>query len=313
MKVYLGEMLLPVDPEQIVRKIKNQNKTKTLVSGEQVNFVLPAGLTEITLTKVMLPNTALSFANTSDSGLLEGSNAYLAELERLKLNREVFTFTANESEDGLCRTGAKDCFLVTLESYTITQAASEGNNVMVDINLKQYVNHGLQTVELVTTDEVSDIKVEKTKKKKRAEKKTKTTTYTVQEGDTLWAIAKKFYGDGSKCPYLAELNDIKNPNIIRVGQVLKIGSTSDANAYKSTSTTKSTNTTKELKSVTQSISATNGQTPMTGSYDIKSQPLSVRDLSKLADKDIALISARQRSGSTVKQTDNFKNINKISN
>lgn len=47
-------------------------------------------------------------------------------------------------------------------------------------------------------------------------------TYTVVQGDTMWAIARRFYGDGSLCWRLAAYNNIKNANIIHPGQVLKI-------------------------------------------------------------------------------------------
>ena len=46
--------------------------------------------------------------------------------------------------------------------------------------------------------------------------------YIVQPGDTLWGIAKKFYGSGSEYPRIAKKNRIKNPNIIFEGQRLKI-------------------------------------------------------------------------------------------
>ena len=36
-------------------------------------------------------------------------------------------------------------------------------------------------------------------------------TYTVQAGDTLSAIAKKFLGSSSKYPELAQLNQLDNP------------------------------------------------------------------------------------------------------
>ena len=42
-------------------------------------------------------------------------------------------------------------------------------------------------------------------------------TYTVKSGDTLGAIAKKY---GTTVSKIAKLNNIKNTNIIRVGQVL---------------------------------------------------------------------------------------------
>lgn len=45
---------------------------------------------------------------------------------------------------------------------------------------------------------------------------------TVARGDSLWAICKKFYGDGSLAYKLATANGIKNPNLIYPGQVLTL-------------------------------------------------------------------------------------------
>lgn len=46
--------------------------------------------------------------------------------------------------------------------------------------------------------------------------------HRVVKGDTLWGIAKKYYGNGSKYPLIAKANNIKNPDIIHVGQKLLI-------------------------------------------------------------------------------------------
>ncbi|HZS21899.1 MAG TPA: LysM peptidoglycan-binding domain-containing protein, partial [Pseudonocardiaceae bacterium] len=46
--------------------------------------------------------------------------------------------------------------------------------------------------------------------------------YTVVSGDTLWAIAERFYGDGSQYPKIASANGIANPDLIMVGQQLTI-------------------------------------------------------------------------------------------
>lgn len=42
--------------------------------------------------------------------------------------------------------------------------------------------------------------------------------YIVQEGDTLWSIAERAYGDGSKYTELAEKNGLGNPELIYPGQ-----------------------------------------------------------------------------------------------
>lgn len=49
-------------------------------------------------------------------------------------------------------------------------------------------------------------------------------TYTVEKGDTLWKIANRFYGDGSRYPEIFKANSdvLKNPDLIHPGQVLKI-------------------------------------------------------------------------------------------
>ena len=47
-------------------------------------------------------------------------------------------------------------------------------------------------------------------------------TYTVESGDSLWAIAERFYGDGSKFQVIADASGIPNPDLIQPGQVLTI-------------------------------------------------------------------------------------------
>jgi nucleoid-associated protein YgaU len=52
-------------------------------------------------------------------------------------------------------------------------------------------------------------------------------TYTVQKGDNLSKIAKEMYGNANAWRRIYEANQdiIKNPDLIRPGQVLKIPAT----------------------------------------------------------------------------------------
>lgn len=54
--------------------------------------------------------------------------------------------------------------------------------------------------------------------------KPKVETYTVQSGDTLSKISKQFYGNAGEYMKIFEANrdQLKDPNMIKVGQVLKI-------------------------------------------------------------------------------------------
>ena len=47
-------------------------------------------------------------------------------------------------------------------------------------------------------------------------------TYTVVSGDTLFAIAERFYGDGNRYPEIAAASGIANPDLINIGQVVTI-------------------------------------------------------------------------------------------
>lgn len=49
-----------------------------------------------------------------------------------------------------------------------------------------------------------------------------TLEYTVQPGDTLWSIAQRFYGDGRRGRWLAQVNGIADPGRILVGQTLRL-------------------------------------------------------------------------------------------
>jgi len=46
--------------------------------------------------------------------------------------------------------------------------------------------------------------------------------YQVRAGDTLWALAERFYGDGRLNPVIAVINHLANPDHIVVGQELEI-------------------------------------------------------------------------------------------
>lgn len=46
--------------------------------------------------------------------------------------------------------------------------------------------------------------------------------YTVKSGDTLWKIAVEHLGDGMRYTEIAEINDIHDPSLLKVGQVLRL-------------------------------------------------------------------------------------------
>lgn len=79
-------------------------------------------------------------------------------------------------------------------------------------------------VEGVSGVDISGVKVTAGTKELAKEKDTESgdTVYTVKSGDTLSAIAQKYYGDAMEYKKIAHYNNISNPDLIQPGQKIRI-------------------------------------------------------------------------------------------
>lgn len=211
---YLDGVLFPIAPSGLEMKINNQNETVNLINEGEVNLIKVPGLTEISF-EVLLPNTKYPFAKYT--GGFKSSEFYIRKLEELKNAKNAFQFLVSRafpSGKKLFGTNLK----VTLEDYTLKEDAKEGFDVKAKINLKQYRDYGTKTV-------VLNIGKRGAEAERAASAAPQTPqSYTVQKGDCLWSIAKRFYGSGSAYTKIYDANrgQIKNPNLIYPGQVLVI-------------------------------------------------------------------------------------------
>ncbi len=82
----------------------------------------------------------------------------------------------------------------------------------------------LQKAALMAGNVQGVAKVDPSGVKVKEEKEVKVEIYEIKSGDTLWAIAKKFYGDGNKYKKIFEDNKevIKDPDKIYPGQKIRI-------------------------------------------------------------------------------------------
>ncbi len=216
-RFYLDNILIPVTPQSLEIKIKNQNKTVTLINDTEYNFLKGAGLTEISF-DILLPAVKYPFA-VYENGF-KNQKYYLDELERLKVRKKPFRFyVSRELPNGI---GLYDTDMnVSLEDYTIKESADNGFDLTVSINLKEYAPITTKTDINISSDGTAT--EEKTRVESSQAPTPQNESYTVKKGDTLWALAKYYYGDGSKYKLIASANpQITNPNLIYVGQVLVI-------------------------------------------------------------------------------------------
>ena len=218
---YMDSMLLPVAPSKLNINIDNKNKTLVLINDGEVNILKKPGLTDISFT-ALLPQVKYPFAVYK--GKFEKADAFLDKLEQLKVSQKPFQFIVSRTFPSgklLFDTNIK----VSLESYKILEDVKNGFDVNVEVKLKQYRDYGTKTVNVTIKQDKPVATVQNTRPADTSPApKTQPKTYTVKKGDTLWGIAKKYYGNGSLYTKIFNANKgvIKNPNLIYVGQVFTI-------------------------------------------------------------------------------------------
>lgn len=183
-EIWLEKVRFPVAPGKITTKIHGNNSTLNLINEAEVNQIKGMKLTEFSF-ELLLPGRKYPFANYGGVDYWP-PEFYLEQLERLKKKKKAFKFKVIRKDSGnypLWDTSMN----VTLENYEIVEDAEELFDVVVSIELKQYVKFGAKKVK-VRKNKFRRSNVDTTKKKKIPK------TYQTQKGDTLRLVGKKVYG-----------------------------------------------------------------------------------------------------------------------
>lgn len=213
---YMGSVLLPVNPEKFTWKVKNANKTMTLINEGEVNFLRDAGLTELEF-DVLIPAVQHSFAKYD--GGFKSPSYFTDYFEKLKTDKEPFQFiVSRQMPDG--KLLFDNNLTVSMESYTVKEEAKNGFDLTVSIKLKQYKPYGTKIVKV----EANNATVVKQREQTNSPAPKKDTTYESKAHDTLYNIARKYYGDDSmwEVLYYVNANVIKSPNELGTGRVLTL-------------------------------------------------------------------------------------------
>lgn len=159
------------------------------------------------LLRKSVPLRTMSFSFLmADRSLQSPQTSKIAQLVALSSTTERVVVRFSPTEQGLWR--ITDC---KVSSEFRTEVTDEVARATVSLTLTQ------------ASDPVAAVGPI-SKPKPPAAPKSVGRTYTVRKGDSLWAIAKKHYGNGATWPRIYDANrtKIKNPNLIFPGQVLTI-------------------------------------------------------------------------------------------
>lgn len=208
------QFLFPVTPSQMQTKTGSGNKTVSILNMGEMNLLRYPNLKEVSFT-ALFPGRQFHFVQVEDG--FHEPNYYLSMLDEFqKARKPVQLAIFRRLADGtqiFC-----DNVQMTLEDMQIMEKGGEQGDFWVEIRLKEYreaksVRYQAEQSQDTTLLSPTGIK--------RAEKETPK-TYTVKKGDSLWAIAQRTYGDGTKYKEIAKKNGIYNPNLIYPGQVLQL-------------------------------------------------------------------------------------------
>ncbi len=208
-EIYFDELLLPIAPAKIDLKVSGNNKSINLIKEGEVSILKTSSLSTIDF-EVLLPQVKYPFGSYK-GGVFLPAEVYLNQLKKYIEEKQYFRFRVIRTLDSGKRFFETD-MKVTLEDYTVKDDVGQGVDILVSISLKEY--------RLYSTKSKIDEPVRDKKNSPAPEKTPK--SYTVVKNDTLWGIAKKYYGSGEKYPVIASANNISNPNFIKIGQVLTI-------------------------------------------------------------------------------------------
>jgi len=204
---------LPVNPEEIKRSRGLNVETFQVLGAGQVSVPTYCELEQYSF-EAEFPSQEYHYVRTA--GSFQGADYYEKMFRKAQENKTPIRFIAsNDITDDISA-------MVLVKSVESVEKAGEEGDKYISLTLMEYKAPGKRFVAVATPDAM--VRQEDTASSPpQNPAASENSAYTVMKGDTLWAIAKKYYGNGAQYPKIVSANPgIKNPNLINVGQILTI-------------------------------------------------------------------------------------------
>lgn len=205
---------LPVNPEEIKRTRNLNVETYQVLGTGQVSIPSYCELEEYSF-EAEFPSQDYHYV---EPGARADADYYEKMFRKAQKNKKPIRFIAsNDITDDIS-------VRVLVKSVESREKAGEEGDKYISLTLLEHKGSSKRYVAVQTS--TATIKQEDVPAADAPENPavTDNKSHTVQSGDTLWGISKKYYGNGGQYQKIASANGIANPNVIRVGQVLSIPS-----------------------------------------------------------------------------------------
>ena len=203
---------LPVNPEEIKRTRNLNVETYQVLGTGQVSVPSYCELEEYSF-EAEFPSRDYHYV---EPGARADADYYEKMFRKAQKNKKPIRFIAsNDITDDIS-------VMVLVKSAESREKAGEEGDKCISLTLLEHKGSSKRYIAVQTP--TATVKQEDTAANSEAVNPavTDNKTHTVQSGNSLWGIAKKYYGNGAQYPKIASANSIVNPNIIHVGQVLSI-------------------------------------------------------------------------------------------
>lgn len=196
---------LPVNPEELTRSAKMETEQYRVLSGSQIAVPTGKALEEISF-DTEFPHEERRYTNKN----FRSGSEWEKLLKRWQEEKRVVRFIAG---NGI---GEDISMEVLVTQVQTDEKAGEEGDKYISLTLLEYAAPTKRYIAAAQLKKESPAVSNPALSSGR--------TYTVAKGDTLWGIARKYYGNGSLYTKIYQANSgrIKNPNLIYPGQILDI-------------------------------------------------------------------------------------------